>query len=358
MTLALVSSLMFFSGAFFAPQLIMGFFSNDPAVIRLGGIFLTICAFSYIPMALNFCLAAALRSMHEVHIPLQSNIFGIAVNTSLNYLLIFGKLGFPAMGVAGAAIATVIAQTSALLFLIFRTYSVKPDLFHGIEGIFKISKDLIKRFIIQTFTMIGKDLIWVLGMSLYMAIYARIGTDAAASMNITGVVRNLAVVLFGGIANASQILVGNNIGAGKKPKAYRYASKILKITLVLGVIFGLIIILARSIFLLPYRVSGDVVSGAAGVLLIYGVFLIFYVYNMVAVMGVMRPGGDNFFCAVMDTIAVWFIGLPLALLTGLAWKMPLAWVFGFISLQEVFKAILLTWRFRSRKWIHNLVHDI
>lgn len=262
------------------------------------------------------------------------------------------------MGVAGAAIATVIAQTAALFYLVFRTHAIMPDLFHAAGRILEISRDLVRRFVIQTGTMIGKDLIWVLGISVYMAIYARIGTDAAASMNITSVVRNLAVVLFAGIANASQILVGNNIGANNSRKAYVYASKFLKITLALGVIFGILIILTRYLFLTPYKVSWDVISGAAGVMLVYGISLLFYVYNMVAVMGVMRPGGDNFFCAIMDTVAVWFIGLPLALLAGFVWKLPLLWVFGFISLQEVFKALLLTWRFRSRKWIHNLVNDI
>ncbi len=358
LTLSLISSLLFFFSAFFVPRFIMGLFSADTGVIRLGSVFLRIYAFSYIPMALNFCLAAALRSMHKVNIPLQANILGIAVNTSLNYVLIFGKLGFPVMGVAGAAVATVIAQTIALLFLVFRSYRVMPELFHGAKTVFKISRDLVKRFTVQTGTMIGKDLIWVLGISAYMAIYARIGTDAAASINITSVVRQLTIVLFAGIANASQILVGNNIGGNNKAKAYQYASKFLKITLFLGVIFGIIIILTRYLFLLPYKVSNSVITGAAGVMLFYGFSFFFYVYNMVAVMGVMRPGGDNFFCAVMDTIAVWIIGLPLALLAGFVWKLPLEWVFGFISIQEVFKAILLTWRFRSRKWIHNLVHDM
>lgn len=297
LTLALGSSLLFFSAAFLFPQFIISLFSTDQNVIKLGGIFLKICAFSYIPMALNFCLAAALRSMHEVHLPLQANILGIAVNTSLNYLLIFGKFGFPVMGVAGAAVATVIAQAVALFFLTVRTYSKMPELFRSLNRIFVISKDLIKRFVIQTGTMIGKDLIWVVGISVYMAIYARISTDSAASINITSVVRNLAVVLFQGIANASQILVGNNIGAGNRSKAYRYASMFLKITLILGVLFGLIIIFTRYLFLLPYNVSEKVVSGAAGVMMVYGILFIFYVYNMVAVMGVMRPGGDNFFCA-------------------------------------------------------------
>jgi putative MATE family efflux protein len=366
LALSIIFSFLFFLAAVIAPRFIMGIFSADRDVIKLGGVFLSIVAISYMPMCLNFCVAAALRSMREVHIPLQANILGILINTCLNYILIFGKSGFPAMGVAGAAIATVIAQSVALLYICLRAYFKMPVLFHKPAGrlfhtgkrVFSVSKDLIKRFVIQTGTMIGKDLIWVIGISVYMAIYARISTDAAAAVNITSVVRNLSVVLFAGIANASSILVGNSIGAGDRQGAYAYAAKFLKITLFLGVIFGIILILTRYLFLMPYKVSVNVFSGASGVMLVFGIALVFYVYNMVAVMGVMRPGGDNFFCAIMDTIAVWFIGLPLALLTAFVWKFPLMWVFAFISTQEVFKALFLTWRFKSKKWIHNLVHGI
>ncbi len=356
--LATASSFLFFITAFLFPQSIMSFFSNDPAVINLGVKFLRIYSFSYVLTAVNLCFAAALRGMHEVIIPMQANMIGIVINTSLNYLLIFGNFGFPAMGVEGAAVSTVIANCVALLFQIFRIYKKRPELIKGIREIFSISKDLVHRFFVQTGIMIGKDMIWAIGVSVYMAIYARMGTEVAASMNITTTVRNLSTVLFIGIANACQIMIGNSIGGNSRERAYQYASRYLRITVVLSLILGLMIIASRHFVLLPYKVSGSVIHGASNVLFVYGLYFLFYVFNMVAVMGVMRGGGDNLFCGIMDTIAVWFIGMPLALLGGFVWKLPIEWVFALISIQEIFKAILLTTRFISGKWINNLVHDI
>ncbi len=352
------ASSLFLLAASLFPQFIMKLFSTDPLVIESGSLFLGISCLSYIPLTVTFCFGSALRGIHEVLIPMQANMLGIAVNTSLNFILIFGRFGFPAMGVKGAAIATVTASSITLIFLLLRIYAKMPDLLKGLKDFLSISGTLFRRFTTQTLTMIGKDLIWVVGISVYMGIYARLGTDVAASMNITNIVRQLTQVIFIGIANACQVMVGNSLGMNDKKKAAANAGKFLFITLGLAIFIGILLIVLKNIILLPYKVSETVTLGAENVLLVYGIALIFYMYNMVAVVGIMRSGGDNLFCAFMDTVAVWFIGLPLALLSGFILKFRIEWVFALISVQEIFKAVLLTLRFRSGRWIHNLVHDI
>ena len=356
--LSILASFGFFVAAFFAPESVMRLFSEDPRVIESGSIYIRIISLSYIPLAVNFCIASTLRSIYAVKIPLYANMTGILLNSLLNYLLIYGNFGFPKLGVAGAAIATVIAQALSVTIILTSAVIKYPDIFKWTNQVGKMSADLVRRFSVQAGTLLAKDLIWALGITTYMIIYARMSTDAAAAMNITSVIRELAIVLFIGIGCASQVVIGNFIGANKKEDAYQYAVKFLINTLVLGFIVGIIIILTRHLILSPYKVSNEVTVGASGVMIVFGATLAINVYNMVAVMGVMRPGGDNLFCAIMDIIAVWIIGFPLALLSGLVWKMPLIWVFSFVTLQEVFKMGLLTWRLKSKLWIRNLVNDI
>lgn len=355
---SLLASFAFFTAAFFAPGFVMRLFSQDSKVIESGRDYIKIVSLSYIPLAINYCLASTLRSIHAVKLPLYANAVGILSNTILNYLLIYGKFGFPTLGVAGAAVATVVAQTLALVIIITSAMIKHSDLFRWTREVCIVSADLVRRFFVQVGILLAKDLVWALGITAYMVIYARMSTGAAAAMNITSVVRELAIVIFVGIGSAGQIVIGNAIGANKKEEAYRYAVKFLLNALILGFIVGIVLILSRYLILSPYKVSAEVIKGASGVMIIFGASLAVNVYNMVAVMGVMRPGGDNFFCAVMDIIAVWIIGFPLALLSGLLWKMPLIWVFSFITLQELFKMFLLTQRLKSRLWIRNLVDDI
>jgi putative MATE family efflux protein len=356
--LSVVASLVFFISAFFAPEFVMRLFSRDAKVIESGSVFIKIISISYIPLAVNYCIASTLRSIHAVKMPLFANAVGILLNTTLNYLLIYGNFGFPKLGINGAAISTVIAQTLALIIILTSAVVKYPDIFRWTSQVWKISTDLVRRFFAQAGILIAKDLIWALGITTYMIIYARMSTDAAAAMNITSVVRELAIVIFIGIGCASQIVIGNAIGADKKEEAHQYAVKFLLNTFIIGFIVGIILILSRYLILSPYKVSSEVVHGASGVMIVFGASLAVNVYNMVAVMGVMRPGGDNFFCTVMDIVAVWMIGFPLALLSGLVWKMPLIWVFTFVTLQELFKMVLLTRRLKSRLWIRNLVDDI
>ncbi|MDC7219396.1 MAG: MATE family efflux transporter [Spirochaetales bacterium] len=353
--LTLISSLFFFILAFFTPHFPMGWFTRDDSVIALGSSYLHIVCWGYLPVGLNFCLSAALRSTQEVKIPLYASMAGVLLNTLLNYLLIYGNWGFPRLGVPGSALATVIAHSTALGILLIVTFMRKRDYFRNLGQVFHLSRELGKRFFSQTAILIAKDLIWAVGISAYMMIYARMSTDAAASMNITNTVRELVIVVFIGVSTASHIVIGNKIGKGDLEGAYHEGRRYLRLSLILGLIVGLGLILLRTIILMPYKVSEPVATGAMNVMLVYGLFFGLYAYNQVFVMGILRPGGDNLFCALMDILAIWGIGFPLALVSGLIWKLPVEYVFALISVQEIFKSGIMIFRFRSRKWIHRVI---
>jgi Na+-driven multidrug efflux pump len=153
-------------------------------------------------------------------------------------------------------------------------------------------------------------------------------------------------------------MVGNKIGASEEQTAYKYAGRFLKITLILSGILGLLLVLVRPLVLSPYKVSPAVLSSAYSLLLVAAIMMPATSFSSVSIVGVMRSGGDIRYAIVLDLIAVWFIGLPLAWLGGIILQLNIVWVFLMISLQEVFKAFFCFRRYKSRKWINNMVRGI
>ena len=350
-------SLVFFMISLFYSQGILKLFSQDHPVIELGAEYLRITSFTYLMSAITACYAAALRSIGEVKLPMGVNLIAIIINTVLNYFLIFGVLGFPKMGVAGAALATLLARLVETTVLLYLTYRYQYGVASKPSEMFRIPLALAKRFINTTGILVTKDCIWAFGMVLYMAIYARMGTEVVASVNILSTANKLITVLFNGIAGACLVMVGNRIGAGDEPKAFLYSKRFLIITFITGALMGGLTVSGSGLILAPYKISAEVFQQSHALLLVNALFLPATVFNMVAVVGVLRSGGDIFFCLIMDLVAVYLIGLPLAILGQSVWNYPVAGVFALISLQEVFKMALCLKRFLSKRWINNLVND-
>lgn len=340
------------------PGFVIALFTGETAVIKEGSAYLGTVAWSYPVTAFNLCVAAVLRSVKRVRQPMTANIAGIITNTIGNYLLIFGHAGLPALGVRGAAIATIMARLVESGILVYFLAHKRHTLPRDIRVMFSFKLTLVKRFFNLTSLMIIKDVIWGLGVTFYMAIYGRMGTEIVASFNIVQAVRQLSFIMFQGYAAACMIIISNLLGASRFKRATRDVGRVMKITLVTAVVSGLLLILARPLFLLPYAVSEAVKTIVYNLLFIYGFLSIMQVYNMVIIMGVLRSGGDVRFTLFMDLTAVYAIGLPLGFV---AWKflgLNIYWVFILINLQELYKLFIVIARLHSKKWQRNLVHDL
>ncbi|TYQ15309.1 UNVERIFIED_CONTAM: putative MATE family efflux protein [Acetivibrio alkalicellulosi] len=351
-----ITSLVFFVAAFFLPEKIISIFSEDPQVIELGGSYLVIVCFSFIIMPFSITFGTASRNTGNIRLPLTANIIGIILNAILNFVLIFGMLGFPRMGIPGAALATVIARLVEATILISTIYIKKHITAGSLKEFFYIPTSLIKKFIKTSSGVIAKDVVWVVGVTAYMAIYARIGTEAVAAINIVDTIRRLMFVFFHGVASACLIMVGNQIGAKSYDTAYLYAKRFLSITFLCSLIICILTISFRFLFLMPYDISQDARMAAYNILFIVGIILILDVFNMVCIIGVLRSGGDVNFCLFLDITCVWLIGMPMALLGAFVLKLPLEGVYLMVVFQEVFKFALCYKRFVSRKWINDLVN--
>ncbi|HHY82505.1 MAG TPA: MATE family efflux transporter [Clostridiales bacterium] len=340
------------------PELIMHIYSNDPAVIDAGARYLRIVGWSYIPTAISFSYASVLRSTEQPKLPMMLSMVSLLTNALLNYAFIFGKLGFPEMGIEGAALATLIARILETGMMLFFVYIGKYVPAARLREMLDLSRDFIASFFRTSAPVILNETFWAMGVSIYSVIYGQIGTNAVAAVNISGTVINIAMVLFQGMANAAAVMIGNRIGAGDEEKAYEYAKKLLILGPAFAVVTGCLLMLTGSFFVNFFSVTAEVSIYAVRILIVFGLVMPIKVFNMINIVGVLRSGGDTKYSLVLDTVGVWFISIPLGMLSGLVLHLPVYWVYLLVALEEVFKLIFGLYRFRSKKWINNLVRNV
>jgi putative MATE family efflux protein len=330
-------------------------FTNDQSVIEIGSGFLRIMSLSYLVTALTVVFSTILKSMGEVKLPLYIAILAIAINTLLNYLLIFGNFGFSEMGVEGAALGTLIArsiQTILLFMLISRSLSLS---FRSLKRDDLLDWGLIKNYFSITIPSIINHAAWTLGETSYFWVYAQMGTDELAAVTLIDPILFFFMALFIGLSDASQVMVGNSIGAHKEEQAYEDAKRFLFLTSLLSIFAGIGIVLISPWFVSIYNINETVAEFAKSVLFVYAFLVIGKMMNMVNNIGVLRAGGDTKFVLYVDMIGVWVIGLPLAAAGAFWFSLPVYFVFGLANSHEYVRAFLGIKRTFSKKWIRNVV---
>lgn len=353
---ALFVSTIFFIIGFVFPTQTLALMSKDTAVVSLGASYMRIVSLSYIITAISFAFGFSSRSVGHPKLPMTAAVVSLMINTVLNYILIFGKFGFPVMGIEGAAIATLIARVVEFIIIIGGIYKTIPVLAVSFKNFFTISSDLVKKVGKTAFPVILNEGFWSLGMTAYALVYARIGTEAVAAVMITNTVNNLFMVVGFGLGNASSVMLGNTLGAGEIDKAIDYNKKFLALSIIGGVIVGALI-MAIGPFLVRnlYQLTPESYDITLKTLFILALFMSFKFYNTIIVIGTLRSGGDTVYSMAMEITSVWLIGVPLAALGGFVFKLPVYWVVAMVNIEEVFKVLIGLPRLLSNKWAKRLV---
>jgi putative MATE family efflux protein len=352
---AFIVSAIFMLGGLLIPKLIIGLFSNDPKVISMGANYLKIIALSYILTGISLTYSITLRSIGQVKAPMIVSIIALCINTVLNFILVYGIGNFNGIGVYGSAIATLIARIIEFCMMISIVYKLKYPIAGKLKELFDLSFDFIKNFFKVTVPVILNESIWALGITVYAAIYAHMGTKVIAATNIVSTIERLSMVIFFGFCNAAAIMIGNKIGEKKEDEAFLYAKRFIILNPLLGVIMGILIYLGAPYMLLLYKVSPVVHTYSTDILHIIGIFLWVKVFNYTNVVGILRSGGDTKFCLFLDVGGMWLVGVPLVALAGLYWHLPIQQVYIFVFMEEIAKFIVGLPRIASKKWINNLV---
>ncbi len=340
------------------PRQIIGIFTLDPQVIALGGEYLRIYAWSFLFFSITSGYAAVLRSIGEVKLPMLVTVSALGLNIALNYVLIFGTFGMPALGIRGAAISGVIARVAECLALVFITYHRKYPIAAKLSEMLGFNVGFFVKIFKPVFPVILNELMWSLAITMYNVVYARIGTPSIAAMNIVGTVDNLALVPFMGLSSGIAIITGHKIGAGNRTEAYRDVGRTLGITAMFAIVMSGLVLLLKGPIITLYNITPDVAQYANRALLILAIWMVVRSQNMILIVGALRSGGDTRYSLFLDGVIIWILGVPMAILGGFVLHLPVYWVYLMVMSEELTKCILGLRRYFSQRWIHDLVEGV
>ncbi len=351
------------------PEYVMRIFTPQSDMIAIGASYLAVIALSYPLTAVSNTYTAVLRSMHYVRLPVIITMVSIGVNVTLNYGLIYGNFGLPKMGVAGAALATLVARIVECASLLIVVHSKKAgddsvgDFVHSRYdkqaegGAAFLNKPFLQRFLLTASPVIANEFMWGLGVTMYSLVYGRMGDAATAAITITNTVEQVILVFFFGICNAAAVVLGNEMGADKFKKAEEYAKNYMILQIALSVVGAVITLLCREYIISIFQVSELVAEYIRLSLAVFAIYMPARMVNCLIIVAILRSGGDTRASLFLDVSGVWLIGIPMAVLGGLVWHLPIYIVYAMILIEEVYKLVLGFLRYRQKKWIKNIVAE-
>jgi putative MATE family efflux protein len=338
----------------FVPEKVLGFYTNDADVIALGSQYLQIVGLCYVPTAISYTFMSVLRSTGNVKLPTAVSVLALSMNIFLNYTLIFGNFGMPALGVRGAAIGTAVSRSVECLAMVFFAYRLKTPAAAKISELFSFDRVFFRHTLNTSLPALLNEGVWAFGITTYNSIYAHIGTEAIAAVNINSTIESMAFVVFIGSANAAAIMIGNKIGAGHEEVAYAYGKRLIALGITGAVIVGIALIFLRGPILSLYNISAQSLFYSNRLLLFFSLTLWVRVSNTTIFIGVLRSGGDTRFCLITEMLAVWLVGVPAAFIGANVFHLPVYYVYLLAFLEEATKFVVIFKRFKSRRWINNL----
>lgn len=336
------------------PVQVMRIFTPEPAVIQEGVRYLRVIVFTYVLSGYSSVLLIALRSIEVVRISILVSVVSLIVNVFLNYVLIFGHFGAPALGIVGAAIATVIARFCECVIVTVYLWRMDKRLQLKWKHILGWDKALLTDFFRHGTPVIFNEMLWSMGMAVHAMILGRLGEDAVAANSICSVVQQVTTVFVFGIANACGVIIGKTVGSGQYSLAMKYTRTLQVGCIGVGLLCAGSMLLLRDAIISIYNISAATQLLTKQFLTVSALVVFAQSYTFPTMVGILRGGGDARFVLLMDIIFVWGVTIPFGAVAGLLYGLPMPLVYLFLKCDEPIKILFSTWRLRNRKWIRNV----
>ncbi len=353
--LALVNMLLvgvvFTLTGYFAPRWVMALFTGETPVQEAGMAYLKIAVFAYIAQAIGTIASTLLRSTEEVRLPLFASLASVVSNTFLNWVMIFGKFGFPAMGVEGAALATAISAWINTGILLIVSWVRRNMASIPLRELFSFHWQTVRKFYPIAIPVVLNESLWAMGTMVLNMVYGRMGTGNYSALTIERTVENLIFVFFVGISSACTVMVGKRIGAGDIEEGKLDARRFGAVVPCLAVLLGLVLILVRGPLVNLFSLTPEVRGTAQTLLVIAGCIYPLRMFNYITVVGIFRAGGDTRTGMFYDLGCIWLISVPLVALTGLVLHWNFIVVFGLMYAEDLVKCVLGQRHLYSGRWI-------
>jgi putative MATE family efflux protein len=333
------------------PQVIMGIYTPDEAVIEKGVIYLRYSIPTFFLMGITMTLTLILRSIRDVKVPLYTSIGSFFVNIFFNWVFIFGHLGAPEMQIAGAAVGTVIARTFELVMIGGYFFFKEKQICFRLKDMLISTGDLLGTYFKYSVPVICSDFLLGIGNSMVSVIIGHIGTSFVAANSIVAMIQRLCTVMTQGIGQAAQVITGNNVGAGLKEKAYREGVTMLFLSTAMGLLTSVILLIIGPAIIGAYNITEETRAIAMQLLYAISIIVVFQALQSVLTKGILRGGGDTRFCMMVDATFLWLLSIPLGWITGVMLGLPAFIVYICLKIDWIVKVIVCLIRFRSKKWI-------
>lgn len=346
-------SLLFFFACEFAPEYLMKIFTDDTILISIGSDYLRIAGWSYLMTSISQCYITIMKVSKKVKLVAGISSGSVVLNIILNAILIFGLFGLKPMNANGAAIATTISRIVELLFCII--ISFRPQFIRlNLRKLFKQEKLLKRDFAKHCFPLMGSSLLWGVGFTSYTAIIGHMGTDAAAACSVSGVVRDVICCVCNGVGSASEIMVGNELGAGKLESGKAYGIRLKNVSFIIGFASTGIVLAITPIILSIAKLTNQASEYLTYMMIIMAVYMVGRCVNTVTINGVLDAGGDTVFDLYSLVVSMWAIAIPLAILGAFVFRWSPVVVYACTCLDEVGKIPWVMIRFKKYKWVKDL----
>lgn len=353
-TCALIGAI-FCTLALTIPVQILSLFTNSFEVAALGAVYLRTTAINFILVGIIQPFSAALRSTQQTKIPMLISIASFTTDALFNYLLIFGKFGFPMLGVQGAAIATVIARCVELILTLFVVFVKKNIIAGKIKEFLDFDFTFVKRVFANASYACLNETAWGTAFVATNACYGHLGVTAYAAVQASATIMDLFQLACFSIGDGAIILIGEQIGKGNIEEGKKISRKAIKASLVLGCFMALILIISSKSIIRLFNLTELGRFYAVRLIIIRAIFLPINLQNALIIAGIFRAGGDAGFAAKLESLTMWLLAVPIAALGVFVFELPVYMVLFLSSLEGVFKLILVYKRYFSDKWIKNMI---
>jgi len=343
------------------PRQLLLIFTSDPAILSEGLIYLNILRWTFMMYMVTNVFYCALRSMGTVNISFYISFMSLIVNVAVNYALIYGSFGFPRMGIAGAAIGTLIARSLELFAIVLVFIRHNTKLKFGIGNIFSTDAEMRKDYFRVLTPVMTSTMLWSVSVPLQTAILGHLkpdttAADAIAANSVATTFYQTLKVVVNAMASVSGVMIGNSIGKGSLERIRSDARSLSVIDVLLGLVMGGILFLLKDPLLSLYRLSDTAMVLSDHLIVIMCFVMVGMAYQMSVASGIIQGGGDTGFAMKLNLISTWAIVMPLSFMAAFWWKWPVEAVVIAIQSDQFFKGIPVFIRFRSYKWIKKLTH--
>ena len=325
-------------------------------VLAYGKDYLAVMLWGLLPFGLANAYAGTLKESEETFVPMVAGVAAVFVNLGLNYVLIFGHFGAPAMGVRGAALATVISRYAELLLVAAWTHrnGAKHPFIRGAYRSFAIPSPLLKTIVITGAPLLMNETLWSLGVAFMNQCYSTCGLDVVPATNISSTLINLSSVVYHSLGVSVGILMGQMLGARKPEAEVRdFNRKLIAFSVSMGVLFGGLMALGSGVFPNIYNTTDTVRALAQDLILISALVMPFQSFAN-ATYFTLRSGGKTFITFLFDSGFMWICSIPLAFCLSRFTALPILPLFAICQMPDVLKCVVGSWMLKKGSWIHTL----